>query len=155
MAFTPSTIPAGTITLKGFQEDGIHKQAQGIESYIQLTNYNLLQADQGVVWELPMYFQVLSIWVKTVAVPTQTAKIDFSTNLVISGNNFTPLLTLNLLDQQIDTNNTWANYDPPATIIQRNYAFKAQSNVPTEIIYLIGRECWATSVNPSLIYDPN
>jgi hypothetical protein len=155
MAFTPSTIPAGTVTLKGFQEDGIHKQSQGIDSYIQLINYNLLQADQGVVWEVPVYFELLSIWIKTVSVPNQSAKIEFSTNLVISGDNFTPLLTLNLLDQQVDTNNTWANYNPPATIIQKNYAFKAQSNVATEIIYLVGRECWATSINPSLIYDPN
>ncbi|NCQ84144.1 MAG: hypothetical protein GPJ00_06350 [Microcystis aeruginosa W13-18] len=155
MAITPSIIPAGQVVLRGFQEDNIFRNAQGIEFYVQLTNYNLLQANQGVVWEIPIYFELLSIWIKTVTVPNQNAKIDFSTNLVISGDNFTPLLTLNLLDQQIDTNNTWANYKPPATIIQKNFALKAESNVPTEIIYLIGRECWATSVNPSLIYDPN
>jgi hypothetical protein len=155
MAIAPSIIPAGQVVLRGFQEDNIFKNAQGVESLIQLTNYNLLAANQGVVWEIPVYFELLSIWVKTVSIPTSNAKIDFSTNLVISGDNFTPLLTLNLLDQQVDTNNTWANYKPPTTIIQKNFAFKAESNVPTEIIYLIGRECWATSINPSLIYDPN
>lgn len=103
MAFTPSIIPAGVITLRGFEEDGIHKQSQGIESYIELKHDNLLQANQGVVWQMPIHLQLLSIWIKTVVVPTQAAEIDFSTNLVISGGNFASFLTLNLLDQRIDT----------------------------------------------------
>ncbi|MCA2621226.1 MULTISPECIES: hypothetical protein [unclassified Microcystis] len=155
MAITPSIIPAGQVTLRGYQENNIFRQAQGIESYIQLSNFNLLVANQGVVWEIPVNFEVLSIWVKTANIPTQSSKIDFLSNIVISGDNFSPTLTLNLQAQQIDSLNTWANYSPPTTIIQKGLALKAQANVPVEIIYLIGRECWLDTVNPSLIYDPN
>ncbi len=155
MSYIPSIIPVGPVSLRGYQEYNIFKNAQGLEEYLQLSNFNLLAANQGVVWHLPVNFEVLSVWVKTVSIPTQSSKIDFSTNIVISGDNFSPALTLNLQAQQIDPSNTWANYSPPRTIIQKDLALKAQANVPVEIIYLVGRECWINDANPSLIYDPN
>jgi hypothetical protein len=148
MSFTPSIIPAGPVILRGYQENNIFRQAQGIEAYQQLINYNVLQANQGVTWELPIDFELMAIWVKTVTVPNSTAKVDLSIDSLIASNNFTTIISLNLQAKQIDSYNLWCGWSPPLTILPKGLTVKLQANVPTEIMYLGGKECY---LNPAIL----
>lgn len=102
MSHQPSTIPAGQVSLRGYQENNIFRHAQGIEAYHQLINYTSLPANRGVVWELPFDFEIVSIWTKCTAAPSESAKIDFSVSTVIAGSAFSTLISLNLKAMQID-----------------------------------------------------
>ncbi|TRV02909.1 MAG: hypothetical protein EWV41_19750 [Microcystis wesenbergii Mw_MB_S_20031200_S109] len=152
MSYLPSIIPAGQISLRGYQENNIFRHAQGIESYHQLVNYNFLEANRGVVWELPIDFELMSIWVKTVTPATTTDKIDLSVSSFIAGDNFTSLISFNLQARQVDSSNVWATWIPPLTILPKGLTVKMESNVATEIIYLAGRECYLSpAIYPSMI----
>lgn len=152
MTFEPSIIPAGQVVLRGYQENNIFRHAQGVESYQQLINYNVLQANQGVTWELPIDFELLSIWVKTVTLANSTAKVDLSINSLIASNSFTNVVSLNLQAKQIDSSNLWCGWSPPLTILPKGLTVKLQANVPTEIMYLAGRECYLSpAILPSIL----
>lgn len=152
MSFLPSIIPAGQVTLRGYQENNIFRHAQGVEAYQQLINYNVLQANQGVTWELPIDFELLSIWVKTVTLANSTAKVDLSINSLIASNSFTNVVSLNLQAKQIDSSNLWCVWSPPLTILPKGLTVKLQANVPTEIMYLAGRECYLSpAILPSIL----
>ena len=154
MSHSPSTIPAGQISLKGYQENNIFRHAQGIEAYHQLINYTSLPANRGVVWELLFDFEIESIWVKCAAVPSESAKIDFSVSTTIAGSPFSSLISLNLKSKQIDSNNLWAGWTPPLTVIPKGLSFKAIANITTDIIYLAGKECYVNpAIYPSIFSD--
>ncbi|MFM7278854.1 MAG: hypothetical protein ACKO1I_14660 [Microcystis aeruginosa] len=154
MSYQPSTIPAGQIFLRGYQENSIFRHAQGIEAYHQLINYNSLPANRGVVWEIPFDFEILSIWVKCAAFPSESAKIDFSVSTEIAGSAFSTLSSLNLKARQIDDFNVWCSWSPPLTVIAKGLTFRATSNIATDIIYLAGKECYIhPAVYPSIISD--
>ena len=154
MSYAPSTIPAGQISLKGYQENNIFRHAQGIEAYHQLINYTSLPANRGVVWELPFDFEIASIWVKCTAVPSESAKIDFSVSTLIAGSAFSTLISLNLKARQIDTSNVWCAWSPPLTVIPKGLTLRATTNIATDIIYLAGKECYLNSaIYPSIFSD--
>ena len=152
MSFLPSIIPAGQVTLRGYQENEIYRHAQGIEAYQQLVNYNILTANKAVVWELPIHFELQSIWVKTVQLPGETDKVDLSINSLIAGEGFTTIVTLNLKSKQIDSQNLWSGWEPPLTILPKGLAVKMEATVATEIMYLAGKECYLNpAIYPSII----
>jgi len=147
MAFSPSTIPAGQVTLRGFEKDGIHRHSEGIGSYQQLVNRNNLAANEEIFWELPISFQLLSIWLKAGAVPNESAKADILINSLVLGDGFFPLITFNLREKQIDSQNLWIGWEPPLTILPKGSILKIKVTVATEIIYLTGKECY---LNPAM-----
>jgi hypothetical protein len=147
MVFSPSTIPAGQVTLRGFEENGIHKHAEGISSYQQLVNRNNLAANEEIFWELPISFQLLSIWLKAGSVPNELAKADILINSLALGDGFFPLITFNLSEKQIDSENLWIGWEPPLTILPKGSILKIKVTVATEIIYLTGKECY---LNPAM-----
>lgn len=146
MAFSPSTIPAGQVTLRGFEENGIHKHSEGISSYQQLVNRNNLEANEEIFWELPISFQLFSIWLKAGAVPNESAKADILINSLVLGDGFFPLITFNLSEKQIDSENLWIGWEPPLTILPKGSILKIKVSVATEIIYLTGKECYLNPV---------
>lgn len=154
MSYQPSTIPAGQVSLRGYQENNIFRHAQGIEAYYQLINYTPLPANRGVVWELPFDFEIASIWVKCTTASLESAKIDFSVSTVIAGSAFSALISLNLEPRQIDSSNVWCAWTPPLTVIPKGLTFKATANIATDIIYLAGKECYVNpAIYPSIISD--
>lgn len=154
MSHQPSTIPAGQVSLRGYQENNIFRHAQGIEAYYQLINYTSLPANRGVVWELPFDFEIDSIWVKCATVPPESAKIDFSVSTVIAGSAFSTLISLNLKARQVDNSNVWCVWSPPLTVIPKGLTLRATVNIATDIIYLVGKECYVNpAIYPSIISD--
>jgi hypothetical protein len=154
MAFLPSTIPAGQVTLRGFEEDGIHKHSEGISSYQQLVNRNNLAANEEIFWELPISFQLFSVWLKTstgLNETEQSAKADILINSLFLGGEFFPLITFNLSEKQIDSENLWIGWEPPLTILPKGSILKIKVTVATEIIYLTGKECYLNPVMYSSI----
>lgn len=152
MSFIPSTIPAGQVSLRGYQQNNIFRHAQGIEPYQQLVNYNILAANKSVTWELPIYFELQSIWIKTLELPGASDKVELSINSLIAGEGFTNIITLNLQARQIDSNNLWIGWEPPLTILPKGLAVKMEATVATEIMYLAGRECYLEPpIYPSII----
>jgi hypothetical protein len=151
MAFSPSTIPAGQVTLRGFEKDGIHNHSEGTSSYQQLVNRNNLAANEEIFWELPISFQLLSIWLKAGAIPNESAKADILINSLVLGNGFFPLITFNLSEKQIDSENLWIGWEPPLTILPKGSILKIKVTVATEIIYLTGKECYLSPVMYSSI----
>lgn len=151
---SPSIIPAGNIVLKGFEENNIYKHAAGIETYTHLTNYNLLPANKGVTWELPINLKIESIWVKASTPPLASSKLDILINSVIAGNTFASLISLLLEPKRIDTSNAWIGWEPPFCVIPAGLTVKAIANIATETIYIVGKEVYLTpSIYPSII-DP-
>lgn len=142
MSFLPSIIPAGQVSLRGYQENQIYRHAQGIESYQQLVNYNVLEANKSVTWELPIHFELQSIWVKTIQIPSSADKVELSINSLIAGEGFTNIITLNLQNKQIDPTNLWIGWSPPLTILPKGLAVKMKASCSTEIMYLAGKECF-------------
>lgn len=152
MSFLPSIIPAGQVTLRGYQENQIYRHAQGIESYQQLVNYTTLEAGRSVTWELPIHFELQSIWVKTLQLPGVSDKVELSINSLIAGEGFTNIITLNLQSRQIDPSNLWIGWEPPLTILPKGLAVKMEATIATEIMYLAGRECYLEpAIYPSII----
>ncbi|CAO5058572.1 DUF2808 domain-containing protein [Microcystis aeruginosa] len=149
---SPSIIPAGNIVLKGFEENSVHKHAAGIETYTHLTNYNLLPANKGVIWELPINLQIESIWVKTSTTLSASSKLDILINSVIVGTSFTSLISLLLEPKRIDTSNPWIAWEPPFCVIPAGLTVKAIANVDTETIYIAGKEVHLNpTIYPSII----
>ena len=146
MNFAPSIIPAGSITLRGYQENQIYRHAMGVEAYQQLVNYNGLAANKEVAWELPMNFQLQSIWIKCSQLPSETDKVDLLVNSLLARNEFTAIITFNLKAKQIDDQNVWIAWEPPLTILSKELTVKMQATLSTETMLLIGKECYLNPV---------
>lgn len=146
MAFELSSIPAGQVTLRGFEENGLHKQAQGIETFQQLANSNNLLANQEIIWEIPVNFQLISIWLKLVEVPSELATSTILINLLGSNNNFIEAIAFNLKAKQLDDQSLWVGWEPPLTIFPKGSILKARTTVAVESIFLVGKECYLNSV---------
>jgi len=146
VSFQLSTIPAGQVTLRGFEENGLHKHAQGIETFQQLANSNNLLANQEIIWEIPINFQLMSIWMKLVEVPSELAKSTILINSLGSNNNFVEAIAFNLKAKQLDNQSLWVGWEPPLTIFSKGSVLKAKTTVAVESIFLVGKECYFNSV---------
>lgn len=68
MTFKSSVIPAGSVVLRSFESEGIHRHSDPIENYYPLVYRGTLAADNKVFFEIDRHLQILSILISSDAI---------------------------------------------------------------------------------------
>lgn len=135
----PSTIPAGNIVLKGFEQDGVYRQSQGIESYHTLSQNGFLPAGASLTFVLPANLQILSIWFLPTDLQTITSQHHINFYLSSSvGIGYASWLELPALPLKVGNSPTCV-WEPPFLVLEQGISLQLSFNFAIAYVGIFGK----------------
>lgn len=78
MPFKSSVMPAGSVVLRSFESDGIHRHSDPIKNYYPLLYRGTLAANNKVFFDIPKHLQILSILIASDAIINAGSNVTLS-----------------------------------------------------------------------------